>query len=163
APAFAILRIGGQPFEERLAVHSLLEVTFPRSTGMEEGEVLSALARQIPLDRIGPYLLEQLLEVRGGAAAGVLADYGAPAHPLLRPLLRQNTEPSQMRSISTLQAIGEPSIPALRQELRGPSAAGRVGAARTLGLLAERARDTFEDLVAILGDAAAEVRYCAAQ
>jgi HEAT repeat protein len=163
APAFAILRIGGEPSEERLAVRSLLGVRFPRSTGMDEGEVHLAMAHQIPLDRIGRYLLEELLEVGWRVAAEVLANYGAAAIPLLLPLLRQNTEPAQMRSISILHAIGEPSLPELRQELRGPSVAGRVGAARALGLFAERARDAFEDLVAVLDDAAAEVRYAAAQ
>jgi hypothetical protein len=163
APAFAILRIGGEPSEERLAVRSLLGVRFYRSTGMDEGEVLAALAHQLPLDRIGPYLVAEMADARWGEAADVLAHYGAAAVPLLLPLLRQNAGPGQMRPISALVAIGEPSIPALRQELRGPSLAGRVGAARTLGLLAERAQDAFEDLVAVLEDGAAELRFVAAQ
>jgi HEAT repeat protein len=163
APAFAILQIGGEPSAERLAVRSVLGVRFPRSTGMEEAEVLSALARKIPLGRIGTYLVEELADVRWGGAAEVLANYGAAAVPLLLPLLRQNTGPEQTRCIHALVAIGEPGIPALRQELRGPSVAGRLGAARTLGSLAGRAQDAFEDLVAALDDGAAEVRFAAAQ
>lgn len=77
APAFAILRIGSEPSEERLAVRSLLRVSFPRSTGMDEDEVLAALARQVPLDRIRPYLMEELCDVRSrGGAVAALAHYG---------------------------------------------------------------------------------------
>jgi len=163
APAFAVLRIGGEPCEERLAVSSLVGVRFLRSTGMEEGEVIAELTRQHPVERIGPYLVEELPKAgyRGGATEA-LANYGAAAVPLLLPLLRQNSGPEQMRYAFALAAIGAPSVPALREELIGSSVAGRVGAARTLGLLAERAQDAFEDLVAVLDDDAAEVRYHAA-
>ena len=120
------------------------------------------MASQHPADRIGPYLVELLPEARS-AAEETLALYGGAAVPLLLPLLRQHTGQAQMAYIGALAAIGEPSIPALRQELTGPSVAGRVGAARTLGLLARQAQDAFDDLVAVLKDGDAEVRYSAAQ
>src|SRR5262249_26161321 len=147
-----------------LAVRSLLGVRFPRSTGMDEAEVLTELARQHPFERIKPYLVEELSGERfHWGAVDALTYYGADAVPLLLPLLRQATERSQEPYLRALAVIGEPSITALRQELHSSSVAVRVEAARTLGLLAEQARNALADLVAILDDESAEARYSAAR
>jgi hypothetical protein len=229
APAFALLRIGAEPAQQRQAVRSVLLARFFRSSGYEEAAVDEELTQVA--DRALPFMVELLTDSEEScryAAARALARYGPPEAQLapalaaalndpslqvriqvaptlaacqpgrkseaiaallavlanpeltsdvcaalsqiggdavapLLPLLRQHEGPAQLPSIRALAAIGEPSLPGLRQELRGPSAAGRSGAARGLGLLAGQAQSAFEDLVAVLDDGTGEVRYSAAQ
>jgi len=97
------------------------------------------------------------------AISAALSQLGADVVPPLLSLLRQQEGEAQMPYILALQANGASSIPALVQELRGSSVAGRAGAARTLGLLTSQAQTAFENLVAVLGDVAAEMRYSVAQ
>jgi HEAT repeat protein len=159
APASAILLIGGAPDVERRALSNLLSMRHPRWSGADEEALLEWIASHYPIHRTGPYLVEMLSDGRT-EGAWPLAKYGAAAVPLLLPLLRQHTGQAQEAYIYALKAIGEPAVPALRQELRGASVAGRVGAARTLGGLGAEA--AFEALAAGLDDDAAEVRYAAA-
>jgi HEAT repeat protein len=197
----AILRIGGEPAQERLAMRSLLKVVrggwdaYPISLWRDwEKELMRPCADRLIPCLVG--LLNDPDELTRSRAAETLAGYGTQAaravpalvaalkdssfseriqacqtlrqvgeDPVahLLPLLRQHTGESQMPYIETLRAIGEPSLPALREELRGPSVAGRVGAARALGLLASHAQAAWEDLLAALQDPDAEVRGEAAQ
>jgi hypothetical protein len=160
-PEVAILHIGGEPAAERRALTNLLRWRHPRWTFADHEARDAEIARQYPLDRIGPRLVEMLSDGNSDPAL-LLAMYGTAAIPLLLPPLRQHIGPAQSRYVHALQAIGESAIPALRQELQGTSAAGRRGAARALGGFEARAEGAFEDLAAVLDDAEAEARYTAA-
>lgn len=78
APAFALLRIGGEPPQEQRAVRSVVLARFYRSTGYEEAAVdeeLTSLAHQIL-----PSLVELLTDSEEPcrhAAARALARYGS--------------------------------------------------------------------------------------
>jgi HEAT repeat protein len=87
---------------------------------------------------------------------------GSEHVPPLLALLRQSVGEAQTPYVCLLAAIGERAVPGLRQELACGSASERAGAARVLGQLGPKARDAFGDLVAVLQDADAEVRYAAA-
>jgi HEAT repeat protein len=226
--ACAILRIGAETAEERLAVRFLLHwhpggkycgfhdsVLLNALVDGEDPELLELLRQHA--DKIMPSLAELLTDseasCRDRAAEG-LACYGPEAKPFVPALVAALNDPVwQVRfevaralfavaperqseasaalfplllnpeaiqgGYSALSQIGADGVAYLRQELRGSSVAGRAGAARALGFLAQQAQDTFtpfsrgrgpgaagaafEDLVAVLNDGAAEVRYSAAQ
>jgi len=122
-----------------------------------KSEVIAALAPLLSHPEVVSdfYLRRDVCDTLGQLGEDVVAH--------LLPLLRQHTGDAQWPFVQCLQALGEPSVPALRQELRGPSVAGRVGAARVLGKLASKAQAAFEDLVAVLQDPEAEVRDEAAE
>jgi len=98
-----------------------------------------------------------------GQACFALQRIGEPPAPHLIALLRRQAGDAQLPSLHSLAWLGEAAVPALREELRGPAVAGRVGAARALGLLAGRAGDARADVLAALEDPDAEVRGAAAE
>jgi hypothetical protein len=92
-----------------------------------------------------------------------LREVGEDPVPHLLPLLRRHTGEALANDLQAVAWIGEPAVPGLRQELRGTSVAGRIAAARALGLLTEKARAAFADLEAVLQDADAGARTAAAE
>jgi HEAT repeat protein len=92
-----------------------------------------------------------------------LLHLGEDPVPHVLPLLRRQTKETLSNYVEALAGVGEPAVPALRQELRGASVTGRIGAARALGMLAARAQAAFPDLEAVLQDADADVRGAAAE
>jgi len=186
--ACAILRIGGERIEERLAVRSLLFSWGKCVAGnllFSDREMMQQYA-----DKIRPSLAELLTDSNAQCrvlAAQGLALYGTEAKPFVPALVAALNEPDVRVRIqvalalveveperkaeasaalfplllnskatqsvfSALNQMGADGVAYLRQELRGSSVAGRVGAARALGLLASQAPAAFEDLVTGLDD-----------
>jgi HEAT repeat protein len=227
--ARAILRIGAETAEERLAVRFLLQ-WHPggRYCGFHDSVLLDALVdgddpelRELlrqRADKVMPSLAELLTDADASCrarAAEALACYGPAAKPFVPALVAALNDPiwsvrievaralfaaeperqseasaalfplllnpeAIQEGYSALSQMGADGVAYLRQELRGSSVAGRAGAARALGFLAQQAQDAFtpfsrgrpgpgaagaafEDLVAVLTDGAAAVRYAAAQ
>jgi HEAT repeat protein len=139
--------------------------------GMKDKAPLVRIHAALALIKVDPGQMQQAIDAmlpllgksESGQAAQVLRELGAKAVPNLLPLLRQNTGEAQTPYILALVGVGEPAVAAMKKELTGPSAAGRVGAARVLGQLPYLAGSIHGDLLAALKDDNAEVRFYAAQ